>query len=248
MSIAAQVTSTAPAWIAAAAAVIAALFAALATVGHESYANYLSRRGIAKILDEDLHRWEGQVVEAFYNMEWWREGELLDRQIGTEELKQAATALDTHEWWTLSSARRWVEYLEARRKRRTTMEVGNDPQRRATCVIKLDATERRWLAETFYRLEAARWGLLGQGLPWRKRRDKAEHWRPYNQDNLRKRYAPGLPDRCALTTLDREAHADLDGLLHGVSEYLFSTGEPLVPDDPPANEADESGRAPASPS
>jgi hypothetical protein len=78
MTVIAQATSNIPAIIAAAAAVIAALFAALATAGRESYANYLRRRGISKVLDEDLHRWEGQIVEAFYSGDWWREGELLD--------------------------------------------------------------------------------------------------------------------------------------------------------------------------
>ena len=93
-------------------------------------------------------------------------------------------------------------------------------------------TERRWLAETFYRLEAARWGLLRYGLPIPQRRNKEENWRPYHQENLQQRYAEKLPESCRLTTLTSEHGADLDGLLRGVSEYLYDGGTKLLPDDP----------------
>lgn len=85
------------------------------------------------------------------------------------------------------------------------------------------------MAETFYRLEAGRWGLLRKSLPLRQRRRRTRHWLHYEQENLRERYRDRLVDEGRLTSLTAERSADLDGLLDGVSKYLAGPGAHLNP-------------------
>jgi hypothetical protein len=224
-------TSSAPAIIAAAAAVVAALLAAFSTVGAEAWRTYLARRGVAGLLAEDLHRWEGTIVEAYYRESWWHEGELLQEQAREEDLKLAATSLGPSEWSALSSARRWVHYLEAVRKRRAAETARGGAGEASAHPPGLEGPERRWMAETFYRLEAARWGLqrAAASLPNRRPERLAASWRPYQQHQLGERFAPnGRNDR--LTTLgDVEVLKAL--LKEGVSLYLSQShrAEVLLP-------------------
>lgn len=213
--------SSAPAIIAAVAAIAAALLAAFSTLGAEAWRTYLARRGVAGLLAEDLHRWEGTIVEAYYRDSWWHEGELLPEQAGHEDLKLAATSLGPSEWSALSSARRWVQYLEAVRKRRVAAgEAASAQQSLAASPQRLEESERRWMAETFYRLEAARWGLQRAAASRRNRRPKrlAQRWRAYQQQQLGERFAPGGNDDRLTTLGDVEV---LNALLkQGVSLYL----------------------------
>jgi hypothetical protein len=113
--------------------------------------------------------------------------------------------------------------------RKVTQDVGDDPQERALHVPQVEGEERRWLVETFYRLEAARWGLHRQALRRRDRRDRAKHWRPYRQENLKERYTPDLDVEEALTTLTGTQAEELDALLSGVTEHLAGKGAHLLP-------------------
>lgn len=229
--IAAQSTSSTPAIVAAVAAVVAAVVAASSTFGIEAWRGIRSRRGVAGLLAEDLHRWEGTIVEAYYRDRWWYEGELLAEQATQEDLKLAATALTPSQWSALSSARRWVHYLEAVRRRRAAAE-GERRIAAAADPPNLGNEERRWLAETFYRLEAARWGLH-QSAARRLRRSSgslAGSWRSYRQDQLAERFSAPVEDR--LQTLNDPAV--LDALLgEGVSSYVSNPdrAKTLVPEN-----------------
>jgi hypothetical protein len=211
---------TTAATIAAFAAVLAAALAGISVIGGEAWKNYLRRRGIAALISEDLHRWEGTIVEAYYRGIWWQQGALLKPQSEPGDLKRAATALRPKEWSALSSARRWVDYLEAVRSRTAPDST--------TGTVALKEEERRWMAETFYRLEAARWALLRQSSPFSKRRGHRwqSRWKGYRQQQLALRFAGSLaPEDLTLTTLDRSHVADLEALVvDGVSAHVTTAG------------------------
>lgn len=159
MLILATLSSTSAALIAAGAAIVAAA----TNVGAEFYANHLRRRGVAILISEDLSRWEGPIVEAFYRNKWWAQGDILPPLASSDDLKLAATDMEQDEWSVLGSARRWVEFLETTRSWRVTEQVGHDPQQSASVRPTLRGDERRWLEETFYRLEVARWARCAMG-------------------------------------------------------------------------------------
>jgi hypothetical protein len=177
------------------------------------------------LISEDLHRWEGTIVEAYYRGVWWQHGALLKPQSGPDDLKRAATALRPNEWGALSSARRWIDYLDAVRSLRA-------PHPTATSVA-LDDEERRWMAETVYRLEAARWALLRQSSPFSKRHGDGwqSRWKGYRQQQLALRFTGTLsPPDLALTTLDAAHAADLMALVdRGVSAHVGGAGAYLLP-------------------
>jgi hypothetical protein len=204
--------------------VLAAALAALSVIGGEVWKNYLRRRGVIGLISEDLHRWEGTIVEAYYRGVWWQDGALLKPQAGPEDLKRAATALRPKEWGALSSARRWIDYLEAVRTRKAPKSV--------TVAVILDDDERRWMAETFYRLEAARWALLRQSSPYSKRHRGRwrSRWKGYRQEQLARRFTGSLAPDGALTTLDASHEADLRALVdRGVSAHITGPGGHLLP-------------------
>jgi hypothetical protein len=177
------------------------------------------------LISEDLHRWEGTIVEAYYRGVWWQHGALLKPQSGPDDLKRAATALRPKEWGALSSARRWVDYLEAVRSRKAPEASG--------ATVDLEVEERRWMAETFYRLEAARWALLRQSGPFSKRHGGRwqSRWKGYRQEQLALRFAGSVaPAQLALTTLDGSRKEDLRALVDvGVSAHMSAVGASLLP-------------------
>lgn len=190
-------------------AIVAALVSGHNARKEEVRQNELRRRGVVGLIADDLHRAQGFVVEAFYNRRWWKTHEALEPRFGVEEVQRAATALEPERWRALASALRWVELLRVEAKAGTAQGL----------IVPSDE-QHRWLAETFYRLEAARWALeswLQERSAKDKNRDdvpsQAGRWRPYREGAVRARvvrdHGP-LPSGRKLTTLSAGAEA-VDG-------------------------------------
>ena len=187
----------------------------------------LRRRGILGLLADDLHRWEGTVVEAYYRNRWWDKDGLLAPRSDAEDLRRAVTALEPAEWRALGSARRWVDFLDVEA---------------AAGVQPLEGDQARWLAETFYRLEAARWALERriESMSSTDAEDttdavrQVDRFKAYRQERLRERLDTPLardPD-AYLTTLGPPGMSDECAGHHLgqiVAEGVSAVGRELLP-------------------
>jgi hypothetical protein len=173
-----------------AAAFVAAMFALL----NEGNKNRLRRKGIARIVADDMRRTQSAIARARFRGRWWADEEELPPRVSTDEdVQRLATALRPNEWATVSSAMGWTDTLRGVRAQRVAEandqrgDGADNPDHlsvkqrlrvaakgrietvRAARVrpqdIHLEGAEPQWLVESWYRLEAARWSLRRLGAP-----------------------------------------------------------------------------------
>jgi hypothetical protein len=176
--------------VAAIATVAAAVFAAIFAFLNEWNKNRLRRKGIARVLTDDMRRDQSAVARARFRGAWWDDAEILADRVTDEDLQRLATSLKPGEWATVSSALGWMQTLTAARDRALAMNV---PRAKVTIgrktqpghAVALEKHEQNWLEDTWYRLEGARWSLRRQAAPipsripvrgWTRYR-----WRPHGQ-------------------------------------------------------------------
>jgi hypothetical protein len=102
---------------AAIATVAAAVFAAMFAFLNEWNKNRLRRKGIARVLTDDMRRDQSAVARARFRGAWWDDAEILADRVTNEDLQRLATALKPGEWATVSSALGWMQALSAVRDR-----------------------------------------------------------------------------------------------------------------------------------
>lgn len=151
------------------AAVLAAFFALFS----EWNKNRLRRKGIARVVADDMRRHQSTIARAWFRGRWWEADEYLPDRVSDEDIQRLATALKPNEWATTSSALGWMGALRAARARdMARAEAGradDEPPVVAAELPRLKESEMDWLELTYERLEAARWALRRQCAPigWR---------------------------------------------------------------------------------
>ncbi|MTD47345.1 hypothetical protein GKE82_24370 [Conexibacter sp. W3-3-2] len=192
------------------AGVAAALVALYGLTAGEWNRNRLRRKGIARVLADDMRRAQSAVVRC-YRRGAYKPSLFLEPRIDRDGQERIATAARPNEWATISSALGWLEVVRARAHAPTKPDEETPPSEQGStepdtkdgdsATTSTDEheypfgstsderkREEEFLVELYERLDAARWSLrrLTAPLPWRLpvAGITRTRWRPHGIDGL----------------------------------------------------------------